>query len=112
MVQVYTPASNSWVISTPLPDGLSLAALGVDSLGRLIVMGGVDTNGNDVSDVWRSQQFGVPDSAPVLAQFPSTSATYLAAYTSSINATLAAEDAHRQSAADLFARQRPRRDAG
>jgi hypothetical protein len=87
VVQVYTPASNSWVISTPLPEGLSLAAMGVDSLGRLIVMGGVDTNGNDVSDVWRSQQFGVPDSAPVLAQFPSTSATYLAAYTSSINAT-------------------------
>jgi hypothetical protein len=87
VVQVYDPAANSWTISTPLPEGLSLAAMGVDSLGRLIVMGGVDANGYDVSDVWRSQQFGVPDSAPVLTQLPGTSATYLAAYTSSINAT-------------------------
>ena len=25
----------------------------VDSLGRLIVMGGMDAEGNDVADVWR-----------------------------------------------------------
>ena len=87
LVQVYNPASNSWVISTPLPEGLSLAAMGVDSLGRLIVMGGKDVNGNDVSDVWRSQQFGVADSAPVFTQFPGTNAIYLGAYSSSINAT-------------------------
>jgi hypothetical protein len=87
VVQVYNPAANSWAISTPLPEGLSLAAMGADSLGRLIVMGGMDTNGDDVSDVWRSQRLNVPDSAPVLTQLPSTSATYLAAYTSSITAT-------------------------
>lgn len=87
LVQVYDPASNSWEISTPLPEGLSLAALGVDSLGRLIVMGGVDTNGYDVADVWRSQQFGVPDSAPVLTNLPATLATYLGNYNSSITAT-------------------------
>jgi hypothetical protein len=87
VVQVYNPVANSWTISTPLPEGLSLAAMGVDSLGRLIVMGGVDTNGNDVGDVWRSQQFGVADSAPAFTQYPGTSATYLASYTSSINAT-------------------------
>lgn len=87
VVQVYDPSANSWTLSTPLPEGLSLAAAGVDSLGRLIVMGGVDANGFDVGDVWRSQPFGVPDSAPVFTQLPATSATYLAPYTSSINAT-------------------------
>jgi hypothetical protein len=87
VVQVYDPAANSWVISTPLPEGLSASAMGVDSLGRLIVMGGMDNNGNDVGDVWRSQQLGVPDTAPVLTQFPGTNATYQGAYTSAIAAT-------------------------
>jgi hypothetical protein len=87
VVQVYDPIANSWALSTPLPEGLSLAAMGVDSLGRLIVMGGVDSNGFDVADVWRSQQFGATDSPPVLTQLPANNATYLGAYTSSINAT-------------------------
>jgi hypothetical protein len=87
LVQVYNPAANSWVISTPLPESLSASVMGVDSLGRLLVMGGMDTNGNDTADVWRSQQLGVPDTMPVLTQFPTTSATYGAAYISSINAT-------------------------
>jgi hypothetical protein len=86
-VQVYTPASNSWAVSTPLPEALSGASAGVDSLGRLIVMGGVDINGNDVSDVWRSQQFNVPDSAPVFTSYPSLSAAYLVPYVSSLVAT-------------------------
>ena len=76
VVQVYNPAANSWTISTPLPEGLSASVMGVDSLGRLIVMGGMDTNGNDVGDVWRSQQLNVPDSAPVLTQFPGTNGVY------------------------------------
>src|SRR5208283_799839 len=87
VAQVYNPASNSWVISTPLPEGLSAAALGVDSLGRLIVMGGMDTNGNDVGDVWRSQQLGVPDGAPIFTQYPGTSGAYQLPYSSSISAT-------------------------
>jgi hypothetical protein len=87
VVQVYDPAANSWSLSTPLPEALSLAAMGVDSLNRLIVMGGVDSNGNDVADVWRSQPFGVPDSAPVITQLPATTGGYLAAYSSSIFAT-------------------------
>ena len=87
VVQVYNPATNSWALSTPLPKGLSGSAMGVDSLGRLIVMGGMDTNGYDVGDVWRSQQFGVPDAPPVITQYPATNATYLASYTSSINAS-------------------------
>ncbi len=87
VVQVYDPAANSWMISTPLPEGLSASAMGVDSLGRLIVMGGMDANGNDVGDVWRSQQLGVPDSAPVFTQYPGTNANYQLAYASSISAT-------------------------
>ncbi|HWY32910.1 MAG TPA: fibronectin type III domain-containing protein, partial [Candidatus Acidoferrum sp.] len=58
-----------------------------DSLGRLIVMGGRDTNGNDSSDVWRSQQLGSPDTVPVLTHVPATMATYSAGYSSSIAAT-------------------------
>lgn len=87
VVQVYDPIANSWTISTPLPEGLSLEALGVDSVNRLIVMGGVDTNGNDSGDVWRSQEFGVTDSAPVFIQYPATSAAYMGNYSSIINAT-------------------------
>jgi len=87
VVQVYNPAANSWAISTPLPEGLSAAAMGVDGLGRLIVMGGTDTSGNDVSDVWRSQQLGVQDIAAAFVSYPSLSATYQVPYVSSINAT-------------------------
>ncbi len=87
VVQIFDPAANSWVISTPLPEGLSASAMGVDSLGRLVVMGGKDTNGNDVSDVWRSQRLGVPDSAPGFVSYPSLSGTYQVPYISSINAT-------------------------
>ena len=86
-VQVYDPIANSWTISTPLPEDLSGSAMGVDSLGRLMVMGGMDANGNDVGDVWRSQQFGVADSAPTFTQFPGTSGSYQVAYNSAINAT-------------------------
>lgn len=86
-VQIYDPGSNSWTISTPLPEGLSASAMGVDSQGRLIVMGGADTNGNDVADVWRSQLLGVPDTAPMLTQYPGTNANYGVTYTSTIAAT-------------------------
>jgi len=44
----------------------------------------MDTNGNDVSDVWRSQQLGVPDSAPAFTQYPGTNGVYQKPYTSSI----------------------------
>ncbi len=87
LVQVYNPASNSWSISTPLPEPLTEFAMGVDSLGRLITMGGIDTNGYDVSDVWRSQMLGKPDVAPTFTQYPATNAFYTNLYTSSISAT-------------------------
>jgi hypothetical protein len=61
--------------------------MGVDSLGRLIVMGGMDTNGYDVADVWRSQRLGSPDTPPVLTQVPGTNAAYGVTYTSTIAAT-------------------------
>ena len=87
LVQVYDPVANAWVISTPLPEGLSAASMDVDSLGRLIVMGGLDASGDAVSDVWRSQQLGVPDSVPGFVSHPATNATYLAPYHSYITAT-------------------------
>jgi len=86
-VQVYNPAANSWVLSTPLPEGLSASAINVDSLGRLTLMGGMDATGSDVSDVWRSQELGMPDSAPAFVSYPGLSATYQVPYVSSINAT-------------------------
>ncbi len=87
VVQVYNPKANSWAVSTPLPEALSASSMGVDSLGRLIVMGGRDAKGNDSADVWRSQELGTPDSVPVFATYPATSATYLAPYVSAISAT-------------------------
>ena len=88
LVQVYDPTANSWTLSTPLPEALSLATAGVDSLGRLIVFGGMDINGNDVSDVWRSQLLTSPDSAPVFVTYPDTTgAAYQVPYVSSITAT-------------------------
>jgi hypothetical protein len=86
-VQVYNPAANSWSISTPLPERLTAAAVGVDSEGRLLVAGGKDTNGDDVTDVWRSQQLGIPDSPPVFTQFPTTNGIYGSLYSSVIAAT-------------------------
>ena len=86
-VQVYDPIANSWSISTPLPEPLAHAALGVDSIGRLIIMGGQDANGNDVTDVWRSQQFSLPDTAPTFLSYPTNSAGYQVPYSSSITAT-------------------------
>jgi hypothetical protein len=87
LVQVYSPVANSWVVSTPLPECLSASVMGTDSLGRLLVMGGMDTNGYDSADVWRSQQLGSPDIAPALTQVPATSAAYNASYSSSIAAS-------------------------
>jgi hypothetical protein len=87
-VQVYNPTANAWALSTPLPEPLTGSAMGVDSLGRLLVMGGADTNGYDTGDVWRSQQLNVPDIPPTLTQFPTNaSATYQALYTSTVSAT-------------------------
>jgi hypothetical protein len=37
-VQVYSPSANSWTVGTPLPEGLNLSALGVDSLNRPTAM--------------------------------------------------------------------------
>ena len=87
LVQVYDPGANSWTLSTPLPEALAASAMSVDSLGRLIVMGGTDASGNDVGDVWRSQEFGVPDTAPEFTQYPGTNTVYLQPYSSTINAT-------------------------
>ncbi|HWX18320.1 MAG TPA: kelch repeat-containing protein [Candidatus Binatia bacterium] len=87
VVQVYAPGANSWTLSTPLPQALSAAAMGVDSLGRLIVMGGMDASGNDVNNVWRSQQLLLPDSAPAFTQYPATKGAYQILYSSSIVAT-------------------------
>jgi hypothetical protein len=87
VVQVYSPAADTWTISTPLLEGLSASAMSVDSLGRLILMGGLDTSGNDVNHVWRSQLLGTPDSPPVLTQFPTTIANYQVTYTSTIGGT-------------------------
>ena len=87
VVQIYDPAANSWAITTPLPQNLSAMAMGVDSLGRLIVMGGADTNGLAVTNVWRSQQLGIPDSAPAFTQYPATTGGYQIPYVSTIAAT-------------------------
>jgi hypothetical protein len=87
VVQAFDPAANLWTISTSLPESLNASAMGVDSLGRLIVMGGADTNGSDISDVWRSQPLGLPDAAPQFTQLPATNAIYGHAYSSTISAT-------------------------
>lgn len=85
-VQVYNPVSNSWTIATSIPEALTSSTLGVDSLGRLVVAGGSDTNGNDVGDVWLSQELNEPDSAPVLTNFPTTAMGYNSTYSSSFAA--------------------------
>lgn len=87
VVQVYDPAANAWAIGAPLPQGVSAAAMGVDSLGRLLLMGGSDSNTNDVNLVWHSQELGSPDTPPVFTSYPATNATYSGSYRSSITAT-------------------------
>jgi len=48
--------------------------MGRTAWGRLIVMGGMDANGNDVSDVWRSQQLGIPTVSPRSPSIPARTA--------------------------------------
>lgn len=87
VVQVYDLTANVWVLASPLPQAVSAAAMGVDSLGRLVLMGGQDNTTNDVNLVWHSQQLGSPDLAPVFSSYPTTNATYLGSYASSIAAS-------------------------
>jgi hypothetical protein len=65
LVQVYDPGSGTWQLSTPLPAAVSVAGGAVDTLCRLVVMGGADGNGVDLATTWVSQQLNQPDSAPV-----------------------------------------------
>src|SRR5262249_39729145 len=52
-----------------------------------VVMGGIDADGNELSDVWRSQQLAAPDTVPVFVSYPSQSGKFQVPYASSINAT-------------------------
>lgn len=71
-VESYDALTNSWTSEAPLPIAVSREAAAVDSLGRIVVAGGFNSTGAAVANVWMSQLFGQPDSAPV---FTSTAPT-------------------------------------
>jgi len=87
LVQVYDPGSSSWVLSTALPAAVSAAGGAVDTLGRLVVMGGADGNGVDLSTSWVSQQLNLPDAAPVFTSSGVVAANCLTPYLYSAHAT-------------------------
>jgi hypothetical protein len=79
LVQVYDPGSNTWSLATPLPMAVTGASAAVDTLGRLVIMGGADSNNVDVATTWLSQQLNLPDAAPIFTSYPPVKANCLSA---------------------------------
>jgi len=87
LVQVYDPVSDTWALSTPLPVAVTAAGGATDSLGHLVVMGGTDENGTDLTTTWVSQQLNQPDAAPIFTTASLPTATYQIPYTQTITAS-------------------------
>jgi hypothetical protein len=72
-VESYNITTNTWNLETPLPQALSSAAVAVDSLGRIEVLGGYDASGNPLATTYISE-FTQTDSAPTITSTAPTTA--------------------------------------
>jgi hypothetical protein len=84
-VETYNITTNSWNLDTALPQALSSAAVAVDSLGRIEVLGGYDASGNPLATTYISQ-FTQPDFAPTITSTAPTTA-WTAGYTYQVLST-------------------------
>ncbi|MEZ6101207.1 MAG: fibronectin type III domain-containing protein [Pirellulaceae bacterium] len=86
-VQVYDPATDSWSTDTDLPMSLYAHAAAIDGLSRILVAGGKDAAGQAVRNVYRSQRFDIPETAPVITSRAPTTGSLDSPYTYDVNAT-------------------------
>jgi hypothetical protein len=85
-VESYSITTNTWNVETSLPQPLSAAAVAVDSLGRIEVLGGYDGSGNASAVVYTSRQPNQPDAAPAITSTAPTTA-WTAGYTYQVLST-------------------------
>jgi hypothetical protein len=83
--ETYSITGNSWNLDTSLPQALSSAAVAVDSLGRIEVLGGYDASGNPLATISISE-FTQTDVAPTITSTPPTTA-WTAGYTYQVLST-------------------------
>jgi len=86
-VQIYDLATGVWALDTDLPEGRSSHAAVIDSLGRIIVIGGYDADGMATATVFQSQRLNVAEVLPVIASAPIENASLDAFYTYDVDAT-------------------------
>ncbi|HWB08540.1 MAG TPA: immunoglobulin domain-containing protein [Pirellulales bacterium] len=86
-VESYSISTNTWNLETSLPQPLSSAAVAVDSLGRIEVLGGNDANGNPVATTYVSQEFTQPDLAPAITSAAPTTGVLDTVYTYQVTST-------------------------
>jgi hypothetical protein len=84
-VESYNPTTNTWNLETSLPQAISSPAAGVDSLGRIEVLGGYDASGNRLATTYISE-FTQTDLAPTITSTAPTTA-WTAGYTYQVLST-------------------------
>jgi Fibronectin type III domain/Kelch motif/Putative Ig domain len=87
VVQSYNPVANTWTIAPSLPYAVKDAASVIDSEGRMEVIGGINSSGNAILTVVKTQRLNVPDAAPVITSTPGKQADPGFAYTYQVTAT-------------------------
>jgi hypothetical protein len=86
-VESYNISTNTWNLETPLPQPLSSAAVAIDSLGRIEVLGGNDAGGNPLATTYVSQEFTQPDLAPTVTSTAVTKGVLNGAYAYQVTST-------------------------
>ena len=84
-VESYNPTTNTWNLTTSLPQALSSAAVAVDPLGRIEVLGGYDASGHPLATTYISE-FPQTDLAPTITSTAPTTA-WTAGYTYQVLST-------------------------
>lgn len=87
VVQIYDPVADLWELGESLPAPLYNHGAAIDSLGRIVVVGGTNTAGGAIANVTRSQRLDIPEVAPAITSLPATAGSLDTFYTYDINAS-------------------------
>jgi len=90
-VQTYDPVTDTWAADVDLPIALHSSAAAIDSLGRIVVVGGTNATGDPMDSVYRSQRLDIPDSVPVFFSSPNENGLQGANYTYDVDTFAAVE---------------------
>lgn len=85
-VQVYDPIGDSWSMGTDLPEAVYSHAASFNSLGRIIVAGGIDATGIPTAAAYRTQRLDIPETVPVITTTADPDVTPGDPYTYDVNA--------------------------